>query len=65
MHLTKKVIDKIREQGGDDIMILVGGVIPEEDKPELLAMGVGHIFTSGTNINQVVQAINENVNPDK
>ncbi|MEE8399490.1 MAG: cobalamin B12-binding domain-containing protein [Desulfobacterales bacterium] len=65
MHLTQKVIEKLRDQGGDDIFVVVGGVIPEEDKLELMKIGVGHIFTSGTDINRVVQVINDNVNRDR
>ena len=59
--LTKRVIDMLREQGAEEIVVLVGGVIPEEDKPRLKEMGVLEIFTSGTDINQVAQVIKDNV----
>lgn len=63
MPLTKRVIDLLKEQGGEEILILVGGVVPEEDKLTLKEMGVLEIFTSGTDMNQVVQVINEHI-PD-
>jgi methylmalonyl-CoA mutase C-terminal domain/subunit len=59
--LTKRVIDMLREQGAEEIIVLLGGVIPEEDKPKLKEMGVLEIFTSGTDINQVAQVIKANV----
>ena len=60
--LTKRVIDMLREQDAEEIIVLVGGVIPEEDKPKLKNMGVREIFTSGTDINQVAQVIRANIN---
>lgn len=59
--LAKRVIDLLKEQGAEEIVVLVGGVIPEEDKPKLKKMGVLEIFTSGTNINQVAQVIKNNI----
>lgn len=59
--LTKRVINMLREQGAEEIIVLVGGVIPEEDKPKLKEMGVLEIFTSGTDINQVAQVIKASV----
>ena len=59
--LTKRIVDLLKEQGGEGIAILVGGVIPGEDKSRLMEMGVLEVFTSGTDINQVVRVINENI----
>jgi len=63
MPLTKRVVDLLKEQGGEEILILVGGVVPEEDKVTLKEMGVLEVFTSGTDMNRVVQVINEHI-PD-
>ena len=60
--LTKRVIDMLREQNAEEIIVLVGGVIPEEDKPKLKNMGVREIFTSGTDIKQVAEVIRANIN---
>lgn len=65
VHLTKKVIKILKKQGGEDIIVLVGGVIPEEDKAGLLKLGVTSIFTSGTDINEVIKIINDNVDLEK
>jgi methylmalonyl-CoA mutase C-terminal domain/subunit len=65
IHLTRRVLDLLKEQGGEEITLLVGGIIPEEDRSKLKEMGVLEVFTSGTDINQVAQVINEHVTPGK
>ncbi len=59
LHLTGRVTSLLKEQNADEIMVLVGGVIPEEDKPKLKEMGVAEVFTSGTSINDAVQVIRQ------
>ena len=61
VHLTKKVAEMLKEKGREDIVLLVGGVIPEEDRSLLKEMGVAEVFTSGTGIDQIAQIINEHV----
>jgi len=61
VHLTRKVKEKLKEKGREDIVLLVGGVIPEEDRSLLREMGVAEVFTSGTGIDQIAQVINEHV----
>jgi methylmalonyl-CoA mutase C-terminal domain/subunit len=58
LSLVKECLKKIREKGGNDIPIVVGGVIPIEDIPKLKEMGVAEIFTSGTPIKKIVDFIN-------
>ncbi len=65
MHLTRRVIEMLKEQGGEEIILLVGGVIPEEDRSKLKEIGVLEVFTSGSDINQVAQVINEHVTTKK
>jgi len=59
--LTKKVIELLREQGGGDIPLLVGGLIPEADRPALMEMGVAEIFTAGSAISEVAAFIESRV----
>lgn len=65
MHLTRQVIELLKEQGGEEIILLVGGIIPEEDRSKLKEMGVLEVFTSGTDINKVAQVINEHITSRK
>ncbi len=45
--------------GGNDIQLIVGGVIPQEDIPALTAGGVARVFLSGTPIEEIVAYIEE------
>jgi methylmalonyl-CoA mutase C-terminal domain/subunit len=65
LHLTRRVIEMLKEQGGEEITLLVGGIIPEEDRTKLKEIGVLEVFTSGTDINRVAQVINEHVTSNK
>jgi methylmalonyl-CoA mutase, C-terminal domain len=61
ISLTHKVIEKLREQNANDILVLVGGIIPEQDVPELKKMGVSGVFTSGSSIKDVGAFINSSL----
>ena len=61
LALTRRVLDGLGEEGAKDIVILVGGVVPEEDISTLKEMGVAEVFTSGTDIGEIVGVINERV----
>jgi len=57
LALTRKVIEKLREQDAADIPLLVGGLIPESDKAALKEMGVAEVFTAGTPISSIASFI--------
>ena len=56
-----KVIETLEAQGGEDIPILVGGLIPEDDKPVLQGMGVAQVFTAGTPISSIASFIESRI----
>jgi len=53
-YLFPRVVELLREKGGEDIVVFGGGVIPEEDIPDLKAAGVEAIFTPGTPTSETV-----------
>ncbi|MFZ2633831.1 MAG: cobalamin B12-binding domain-containing protein [Desulfosalsimonadaceae bacterium] len=61
LTLTRKVIEKLSEQNANDILVIIGGVIPDNDVPELKKMGVSGVFTSGTSIKDVGTFIRSNL----
>jgi len=61
LSITSKVMEKLKRQGLKDVMVLVGGVIPEKDKPKLMEKGVAGVFTSGTTIKEVSQFIRSHI----
>ena len=47
MTLVPKVVELLREQGADDVIVTVGGTIPDDDVEELKRLGVAEVFTPG------------------
>ena len=62
-HMTvfPKIIKLIKEKKMNDVLITGGGIIPEEDMKKLHEMGVGKLFSPGTDTKLVVNYINEEV----
>ncbi len=52
--LLPKLRQLLDEQGGSDIRIVAGGIVPQEDIPELQAKGIAQVFLSGTSIAEIV-----------
>lgn len=61
MTLLPRVMKLLRQQGQQDVQVMVGGIIPDEDIPRLKEMGVAAIFGPGTNTQTIVQAFFEAV----
>lgn len=60
-HLLPKVVELLRAQGADDVLVVGGGVIPDEDIPALKAAGIDEIFTPGTATTTSIDFIRNNV----
>lgn len=60
-HLFPKVIELLKKEEAEDILLIGGGVIPEEDIPTLKEAGVAEVFTPGTSTEDVVEYIKANV----
>ncbi len=58
-HLTQtpRVIQLLKDNGQEQVMVVVGGIIPEEDIPALLAMGVSAVYGPGSSTAQIVEDI--------
>lgn len=63
-HLLPKVVEGLRAQEIDDVLVLGGGVIPETDIPGLKEQGVEAVFTPGTPTDEVVVFIQKNLKRD-
>lgn len=59
--LFPQVVKLLREQGAGDVLVVGGGIIPDEDIPALKEAGVAEVFGPGTPLDQVVNFIKENV----
>jgi len=59
--LIPKVVEGLEEYGAfEDTLLLVGGVIPDEDKKELKSQGVAEVFGPGTELEETIQFVREN-----
>ncbi len=57
MTLVPRVVEMLREQGVDDVVVTVGGTIPADDIPELKRLGVAEVFTPGAGVDEIVEFI--------
>ena len=61
MHICPRVMDLLKEKRLDDVLVVVGGIIPDIDIPKLKAAGVKGIFLPGTPMQSIIDFINANV----
>src|SRR5437868_14757684 len=59
--LCPRIVDLLRKNGMDDVLVLVGGIVPQEDIPELKSQGISEVFLPGTSTEDIVKFIRENV----
>lgn len=63
MTLCPKVVDLLRAQGQEDVVVLVGGIIPQEDIEKLKQAGIAAIFGPGATTGDIAQFIQQTVHP--
>ncbi|HNR65276.1 MAG TPA: cobalamin B12-binding domain-containing protein [Atribacterota bacterium] len=61
MYLFPKIMELLAEKEATDILVIAGGIIPNEDIAELKKVGIKEIFTPGTDTNKIVKFIKENI----
>src|SRR3954469_22485352 len=59
MTLVPRLIDLLKQQGAQDIAVVVGGVIPDEDVPELTKLGAAAVFDQYASPDQIVTRLRE------
>ena len=60
-HIAPRVMELLQEKGLDDVLVVIGGIIPDVDVPRLKAIGVRGIFVPGTPMQEIVEFITANV----
>jgi methylmalonyl-CoA mutase C-terminal domain/subunit len=63
MHICPRLMELLREKGMDDVLVLVGGIIPDVDIPRLQEIGVRGIFLPGTPMKDIIDFIGAQVRP--
>jgi methylmalonyl-CoA mutase C-terminal domain/subunit len=65
MTLFAKVVELLRERDASDIVVFGGGIIPDDDLPELQRMGVATVFTPGATTTEIVEWVRTHVDPNR
>ena len=63
MHICPKLMQLLGDKGLDDVLVVVGGIIPDVDIPRLREIGVKGIFLPGTPMQHIIDFISANVRP--
>jgi methylmalonyl-CoA mutase C-terminal domain/subunit len=61
MTLVPRILDGLRENEAEDVLVVVGGTIPSDDAEELKKLGVGEVFTPGTPTSEIVEFLRSRV----
>jgi methylmalonyl-CoA mutase C-terminal domain/subunit len=61
MHICPRVLELLEEKGLSDVIVVVGGIIPDSDVPKLNAIGIDGIFQPGTPMQEIVDFIDRRV----
>jgi methylmalonyl-CoA mutase, C-terminal domain len=66
-HMTAfpKVKKVLEQKGGGDIVVVGGGIIPNEDKPKLLKLGITGLYGPGTSMEEIISHIKERVRKER
>lgn len=59
--LCPRIVELLHQNGMDDTLVLVGGIVPNEDIPDLKAKGIAEVFLPGTSTEDIVKFIREHV----
>ena len=59
MHICPRIVELLREKGLDDVLVVVGGIIPDLDVPRLNDLGITGIFLPGTPMQTIVEFIGQ------
>jgi methylmalonyl-CoA mutase, C-terminal domain len=63
LHICPRVMELLREKGLDDVLVVVGGIIPDLDIPKLHEIGITGVFLPGTPMQAIVDFITRHARP--
>jgi methylmalonyl-CoA mutase, C-terminal domain len=63
MHICPRVMQLLKEKGLDDVLVVVGGIIPDVDIPRLKEMGITGVFLPGSPMQEIIDFVNGSVRP--
>jgi methylmalonyl-CoA mutase C-terminal domain/subunit len=61
MTLVPRILELLREAGAEDVLVVVGGTIPQEDAADLKELGVAEVFTPGAPTSEIIDFLRQKV----
>jgi methylmalonyl-CoA mutase C-terminal domain/subunit len=61
--LCPRIVQLLRDQGMDDCLVLLGGIVPQDDIAKLKSNGVAEVFLPGTSTEDIVKFLRDNIKP--
>lgn len=61
MYVMPKIMDLVKENKMDDVLVFMGGIVPEQDLEKLKQIGVKGIFLPGSSLDEIVNFVKQNV----
>lgn len=65
MALFPRVMELLKQNDVDDILVAAGGILPDEDRPTIKAMGIKGCFGPGTSMEEIIDFVRSNVQADR
>jgi methylmalonyl-CoA mutase C-terminal domain/subunit len=65
MAIFPKVMELLKENGVDDVLVAAGGILPDEDVPAIKAMGIKGCFGPGTSMEEIIDFVRDNIQADR
>src|ERR1043166_3469131 len=59
-HIAPRLMELLKEKGLEDVLVVIGGIIPDVDVPRLKALGVKGVFLPGTPMQEIIDFIRSN-----
>ncbi len=59
-HIAPRLMELVRQKGLDDVLVLIGGIIPDVDVPKLKALGIKGVFLPGTSMQDIIDFVHAN-----
>jgi len=59
--IVPRVMELLREKEMDDVLVIVGGIVPDDDAAELKKLGVAEVFQPGASLQRIIQFIRDSV----
>src|SRR5579875_1508225 len=65
MAIFPRIMELLKENNVDDVLVAAGGILPDEDIPAIKAMGIKGCFGPGTPTDEIIQFVRENIHSDR